>query len=195
MLERVLARKRTVLQEAAAAVSAGPSTAEPRPADPPLSEVAPALSAPPTRKKLATRTHRAARLERYEAVIALSRLGMSRKEIARQVGIGSKTVHRFLRSDGFPERAQTRRKPTILAAHEAYLRERWAGGCHNSLQLWREIHDRGFSGAASLVRRFVARCRAKPGRRGPPPRSSVVNPVESPPPLSAFRVPSPRQAR
>jgi transposase len=195
VLERVLARKRTVLKEAATAVSEARRPPEPAPVDPPLPEVTTALSAPPTRKKLATRTHRAARLERYEAVVALNRLGMSQKEIARQVGIGCKTVRRFLRAEGFPERAQTRRKPTILDPHEAYLRERWSGGCHNSLQLWREIHEQGFPGAASLVRRFVARWRATPGRRGPPPRSSEVPLGESPAPATPFRVPSPRQAR
>ena len=195
VLERVLARKRTVLKEAATAVSEARSTPEAAPPLPPVSEVATAFPAQPTRKKQATRTHGAARLERYEAVVALNRLGMSQKEIARQVGIGYKTVRRFLRADGFPERAERGRQRTILDPHEVYLRARWAEGCHNSLQLWREIHDRGFPGAASLVRRFVAAWRAKPGRRGPPPRSSAVPSVESPPPVTPFRVPSPRQAR
>jgi transposase len=195
VLERVLARKRTLLKEAATTVSAARSTPEPAPADSPLAEVTTALSAQPTRKKQAVRTQRAARLERYEAVVALDRLGMSQKDIARQVGIGRKTVRRFLRAGGFPERAERGRQRTILDPYEAYLRERWAGGCHNSLQLWREIHDRGFPGAASLVRRFVAGWRARPGRRGPPPRSSAVSPVGSPPPVTPFRVPSPRQAR
>ncbi len=195
VLERVLARKRPVLKEAATAVSAARSTPEPASADPPLSEVATALSTQPTRKKQAARTHRAERLERYAAIVALDRLGMAQKDIARQVGIGRKTVRRFLRADGFPERAERGRPRTILDPYEAYLRERWAGGCHNSLQLWREIHDRGFPGAASLVRRFVAAWRIRPGRRGPPPRSSAVPPAESPPPVTPFRVPSPRQAR
>jgi transposase len=195
VLERVLARKRTVLKEAATAVSTARRTPEPAPVDPPLSNVATAFSAQPTRKKQIARTHRAARLERYEAVVALNRLGMSQRDIARQLGIGRKTVRRFLRADGFPERAERGRQRTILDPHEPYLRERWAGGCHNSLQLWREIHDRGFSGAASLVRRFIAAWRAKPGRRGPPPRSAVVPSVESSPPVTPFRVPSPRQAR
>jgi len=135
------------------------------------------------------------RLEQYEAVVALDRQGITQKDIARQVGIGRKTVHRFLHAGAFPERALAPRSGSILDSYEPYLRERWEAGCHNSLQLSREIEAQGFRGAASLVRKFVARWRPAPGRRGPPPRSARVRAIPSPVPVTPFRVPSPRQAR
>jgi transposase len=120
---------------------------------------------------------------------------MTQRDIARRVGIGRKTVRRFLHAGVFPERAQPPCRRTILDPFEPYLRERWEAGCHNSLHRWREIHERGFPGAASLVRRFVAAWRGNAGRRGPPPRTAAVTTVGSPPPDTPFRVPSPRQAR
>jgi transposase len=45
-------------------------------------------------------------------------------------------------------------------AHAEYLRRRWAEGCRNAAQLWREIRERGFAGQASTVRDWVRRLRA-----------------------------------
>ncbi len=192
-LERVLARKRPLLTEAATTVNRTHTTTAAT--DPASGVVATVASTTRTDATHDNHADRATRVGRYDAVVALDRRGLSQKDIARRVGIGRKTVRRFLRAGVFPERAQPPRRRTILDPYEPYLRERWTAGCHNSLQLWREIHARGFTGAASLVRRFVARWRAEPGRRGPPARSSAAVAVGSPPPMTPFRVPSPRQAR
>src|SRR5204862_1082899 len=116
------------------------------------------------------RARRARRWERYEAVVELRREGATHAEIARRVGLSPRTVRRFLRAEGFPERATPRRQPSAIVAYEPYLRERWAAGCQNAMQLWREIKAQGFPGAASLVRRHLASWRAIPGRRGPTSR-------------------------
>ncbi len=185
-VERVMQRKRALLKETARVVDqlrAVPTDGAPS-----------ASSHSVTRTEQQQQARRQQRLERYEAVVALHQAGFTASQIARDVGLGRKTVGRFLRAGSFPERAQTRRRTSILAPFEPYLRERWTAGCHNALQLWREIRHRGFSGAASLVRRWVAAWRPEPGRRGRPPRRASPVPC-APPPPTPMRVPSPRQAR
>lgn len=193
-LERVLSRKRGVLKEAAGHVRPA-SVGSPGLGSADEAAGTSAVALEPSRKVQAQQTRRAARRDRYEAVIALNQQGLTQKEIAREVGIGTKTVRRFLRADAFPERASVPRKSSILDPYAPYLRERWEAGCHNSLQLWREVRAQGFAGAASLLRKFVARWRAAPGRRGVPSRSARGDLVPSPIPPAPFPVPSPRQAR
>lgn len=74
-----------------------------------------------------------------------------------QLGMSRKTVRRFQRAGSFPERARPRRRPSMLHAHDAYLRERWTAGCHNAHTLREELRARGFTGAPALVRRYVGR--------------------------------------
>jgi len=195
-LERVLGRKRALLKEAAAAVN--------RATTPPPLRVGPDADPSPSPANRRTRPspgeeeakarHRAQRRERYEAVVALHAQGFNASRIAREVGIGRKTVRRFLRAGSFPERAPAPPHPSILDPYEPFLRERWAAGCHNSLQLWREAKARGFTGAASLLRRFVARWRPEPGRRGPPARRTSPEGATLTPPAPTPTL-SPRQAR
>ena len=194
-LERVLGRKRAMLREAARAVDA---TFTPAiiacAASPPPSETALVAARPPTRAEREREERRAARQARYDAVVRLHQQGCPANHIAREVGIGRKTVQRWLHAGSFPERAPAPRRPSLLDSYEPYLRERWAAGCRNSLQLWREIRAQGFSGAASLVRRYVAHWRPEPGRRGRPPRGTMHGRAMPPPPRPT-RVRSPRQAR
>jgi len=195
-LERVLGRKRTVLKEAAAAVQRS-TTPPPLRAGSDNASVTTALtvpSRPATRKEAEKVIHRAGRQERYATVVALHQQGFGVSQIAREVGIGRKTVRRFLRAGSFPEQAPSPRRPSLLDPYEPYLRERWTAGCHNALQLWRDLQARGFKGAASLVRRFVARWRPTPGRRGPPPCLARAENT-GPPPPAPTPILSPRQAR
>lgn len=195
-LERVLGRKRVLLKDAAAAVDQSttppPLQARSGSAPAPISSTAPRR--PSTRDEEEKALHRAQRRERYETVIALYQQGFSVSQIAREVRIGRKTVRRFLQAGSFPERASSPRRSSILDPFEPYLRERWAEGCHNSLQLWRDLQPRGFTGAASLLRRFVARWRPEPGTSGPPPRRARAKNA-APPPLAPTRALSPREAR
>ena len=194
-LEKVLGHKRNVLKAAATAVdramtpvpSKGSGNAS-VPTSPPVPQ------RPASRKEKDQELRRAARRERYEAVVALYQQGYSVSAIAREASLDRKTVRRFLRAGSFPERAPAPPRPSILAPHEPYLRERWAAGCHNSLQLWRDLQARGFQGAAALVRRLVARWRAEPARRGRPSRrAGDVN--AAPPRPAPTPILSPRRAR
>jgi transposase len=198
-LERVLSRKHSVLKAVAAldqlagesgqAATQTTMSSTSRPA-------APAAANHPTRQNQLKQARRSRRLERYEAVLALDKLGLSRRAIGRELGISRNTVKRFLQAGDFPERAEGRPKPTILLPFEAYLRERWTAGCHNARTLWEGIRRQGFPGSAALVRQFVAHWRPSPGRRGPTPRQAVTEALSPTPPVrKPTRAISPRQAR
>lgn len=185
-LERLLSRHHAALRRAAAAMDAQ-REAECQPLPPPTPPVR-----PPTRVQQESAARRARRLARYEEVIALHAKGETQRAISAQLGMSRKTVRRFLRASSFPERARPRRAPSMLAPHEPFLRERWAAGWHNAHTLWEELRARGFTGAAALVRRFVAPWRTTPARRG---RAAQHPAAGIPAARQPTRIWSPRLAR
>lgn len=197
VLERLLARKHACLKEAAAVVSCLAAGAqalvepEPTPVEP-----MPTVTRCQTRVEQGKQARRARRLARYEAIVELHQQGKSLRAIAEELRISRATVRRFIRADGFPERAKSPLRPTSLTPYESYLRERWTAGCQNARVLWEEIQALGFQGALVTVRRWVGGWRASPGRRGPTSRKGrPVDGKATPPPPKPTRVLSPRQAR
>jgi transposase len=145
-LERYLIRKHTAVRQAA---HDGRAVATPVTDEPPADTAPPLPSrAPPER--------RAHRLARYEEVVALRARGASVRTIAARVGIGQRTVQRWLRAGRFPERRQRSERPGQVAPFAAYLRERWAQGCQNATQLWQELRARGYTGCYGSVAALVA---------------------------------------
>jgi transposase len=104
---------------------------------------------------------RANRLARYEQIIALHHHGLSQRAIARHLHVSRKVVHRSVRAGTFPERVPTGRRQSKLTPYLPYLRRRWEQGCHNGLQLAREIQAQGFRGSASLVGKLTGDWRAR----------------------------------
>lgn len=146
-----------------------------------------ALAPPTPRLRPLQNQHRAERLARYEQVIALRERGLTLRAIARQVGVGARTMQRWLRAGTFPERKPRRRPPNPLAAYADYLTQRWGEGCHNGMQLWREVCAAGYAGPRSPIWEVVQRLRTG--------ASAIAVPVEVPvgPAGSARRPPSPRR--
>src|SRR5712692_5491596 len=151
----------------------------------------PAVSAAPTRYEQRRQRRRAKRLERYETVRRLRQQGASHRTIMRQLRMGPATVRRYLHAATFPEIAQRRKVASILDPFMTYLTERWDAGCHNGLQLWRELSARGYTGSRPLLSRWVAQQRrllsSRPKRapRGQWPRP--IRPPAAPRPLSSRR--------
>src|SRR5215471_15261685 len=108
--------------------------------------------------------------------MALHRAGRGLRAIARQLRISRKVVRRFVASPCFPERAegtgQHHKQKSKVAPYLPSLRERWASGAHNGLQLYRESKARGYSGSRAVLGRLIAQWRTelppKP-RPGKPP--------------------------
>jgi transposase len=107
-------------------------------------------------------------LIQYEQIVALHQEGLSQRRIARHLHVSRKVVPRSVAAGAFPERAPTSKPQSKLDPYLPYLRKRWEEGCHNSLQLARELHAQGFRGSASLVRRLIGDWRAR--LPGPPQR-------------------------
>src|SRR5262249_24228377 len=95
------------------------------------------------------------RLSQYHKVINLRDQGQSVRAIARSLKMSRMTVYRYLGSEGFPDRAPAKERGSKLTAYLSYLHRRWAAGCHNATQLWREIAGQGYGGQAAMVRRYV----------------------------------------
>jgi transposase len=96
------------------------------------------------------------RLERYRQVVALFHSGHSQRAISRILGIGRKTIRRWLRRGEFPERKPPHRAPARVSEFAAYLQRRWREGCHNASRLYREIRQQGYRGKRGMVARLVA---------------------------------------
>jgi transposase len=118
----------------------------------------------------ARQAYRAARLARYEAVVALRAQGASASAIAARVGLSVRTVWYWLRAGQFPERRRRRERPGLLAPFAGYLLARWTDGCHNAKRLYRELRTRGYSGSYRSVSACLATWRGghpRSGGRGP----------------------------
>jgi transposase len=132
---------------------------------------------------------RTSRFARYEQIVTLHREGLSQRAIARQLHVSRKVVRRSVRAGTFPERAPTGRRQSKLAPFLPYLHKRWEEGCHNGLQLTRELQVQGFRGSASLVGKLIGGWRAR--LPGPPERVRGKKRRAAPP---ARRRLSPRRA-
>lgn len=196
-LERLADRHQAALRAAARAVAAAEAEAAHLAAAAGPSASAPAAAAPDrpqTRAEREMAQRHARREARYEEIHALLARGVSLRAAARQLGLGRDTVRRMARAAHCPQYRTRAPRPGVLAPHEAYLRERWAGGERNAAQLWRELRGRGFVGSAGIVRVFLARWRDAPGRAGPRPRAEMAAPACPPtPPRPVPRWRSPRQ--
>jgi transposase len=107
----------------------------------------------------ADRVRRARRLARYEQVVALRNVGWTQAAIAQEVGLGERTVLRWLGAGAFPERKPRTQPASPFAPYAAYLTQRWTEGCHNATQLWREICLQGYQGPRAGIWAIARRLR------------------------------------
>ena len=136
--------------------------------------------APLTRRQERAREQsRQQRLERWQKVRDLSEQGYAKKEIARMLSLDVHTVRDYLRADTFPERRSRSSPPGKLDAYQDFLLRRWEEGCHNALQLWRELKAQGFTGRATAVRDFVRPLRQTEGVLAPRRAKRTVPSVRS----------------
>ena len=132
---------------------------------------------PPPRtqtEQAARRGRRHRRHARYRAIQDLYAHGMSQREIGRRLGLSRETVRLNVEADAAPERRLNRPKPSILDPFEAYLQHRWMNGCHNGVQLWREICEQGYPGSRKRVTQWVQQRRTEPALTTPRPYRAAV---------------------
>ena len=128
---------------------------QPTVAEMPLATLAPRK---PTAAEPASQASLARRQARYEEPARLQADGMSISRIAVLLGAERQTVRRWLRLGHAPSWTKPRRGG-VLDPYAAHLDRRWAEGCRNAAQLWRELADLGFTGRPTTVRAWAGRRR------------------------------------
>ena len=110
------------------------------------------------------------------------------------MGMGRRTIRRYLSNGGFPEIARDKKQPSLLDAFEPYLLERWQAGCRNAMQGTAVICEQGYQGSRPLLSHWAARLRKTfaQGRRGS--RSRIVGEKAPVPVVQDRRHWSPSQA-
>jgi transposase len=103
--------------------------------------------------------------ERYQQVLALTQAGHSTRTIAKLLGVGPRTIQRWLAEAHGPYAGirKPRRSPLDWATR--YLRERWEAGERNGTVLWEELKTQGYSGSSRSVYRRLATWRDHPRKR------------------------------
>jgi hypothetical protein len=75
--------------------------------------------------------HQTERYERYQQVVALREQGIKLREIAKRVGLGVRTVQRWVSQDVYVETEYHHKHRSRFDAYAAYVQQRWDEGCHN----------------------------------------------------------------
>lgn len=152
-VERHHAALRRVGREVAAELAAE------RSADAPAARPEPV----PTARELRQAEGRARRQARYDEAMRLRERGATHRSIAAALGTPERTLSRWFATGHAPMRNR-RPSGSILDPHQAYLERRYAEGCHNASQLWRELRGRGFGGRPGIVHILIGRWnKAEPG--------------------------------
>ena len=118
-------------------------------------------------EEAARQAHITVRQERHSHIQILHKQGLDIQKIARQLHLSRGTVYRYLRLD---EHAASQRSNPIrskLDQYLPYLSRRWQDGCHNGLQLWREIASKGYEGTHIMVTRWARQQRQEPAPTTP----------------------------
>jgi transposase len=119
--------------------------------------------------------NRARRLDNYEQTWAQHEQGWSPKEIAQRLGIGIKTVYRYLKQPTFPERQPHQgRGKSRLDAYKPYLLKRWNSGERQARVLYEEIKAQGYEHSYNLVAGFL-RCVKRAEKKTKAPRIQFLD--------------------
>src|SRR2546423_4614055 len=135
-----------------------------------------ALPVPPKAPPQAVQQRAAQRAARrqalYDEVWILHRQGWTGSAIAGKVGLGQRTIFRYLHTSTCPgQQHRSTYGRSLLTPYKDYLLTRWNAGCRTALQLFRELQAQGYPGSYAVVAAYASRLRQAqglpPGRRRP----------------------------
>jgi predicted DNA-binding transcriptional regulator AlpA len=119
--------------------------------------VLPSVVTKPTSRYQKKQHHnRERRLASYQAVMEQISKGVTQREVAQSCGLGIRTIRRWIRARGFPERKVGDRKSTVDEYSE-YLEQRWNEGCHNATHSGTSYVHEVLPANAPIVRTWVRR--------------------------------------
>ena len=110
-------------------------------------------------RHLTRQAHRRSRQAVFDQIHILREAGTSIGDIARQTGVGPRSIRTWLKFTAPPERRATTPKPCSPNYFIDYLSGRWAEGCVRSRELLHEIKFRGYTGSFSHLERLLAKWR------------------------------------
>ncbi len=152
-----------------------------------LPDGAVALPVPPKAAPRAVQQRAAQRAARrqalYNDVWTLHRAGWTVPAIAGKVGLGQRTIFRYLHTPTCPgQQHRSTYGRSLLTPYKDYLLTRWNAGCRTAMQLFREIQPQGYTGSYAVVAAYASRLRQAqglpPGRRSPgQPLPQVAEPA------------------
>src|SRR5262249_54539700 len=94
--------------------------------------------------------------QRYDQVQQLKAQGFTAATTARHLGVSRQTVYRYLGMTSPPPRRRISQPQTAQQRRvRRYVEQRWVEGCHNAVQMWRELRDQGCAVAFRTVSRWV----------------------------------------
>jgi transposase len=125
-------------------------------------------------------------------VRALHAIGLPLTQIAQQLGMSWRTARNFAYAETFPERASIKPRASQIDRYATYLEQRWAAGCTNASQLWREIQAQGYTGTRKQVARWAQHQRTEPAPTTPTKYGQPTQRTESGS-YTVSRLPSPRE--
>ncbi len=94
-------------------------------------------------------------LDDFHTLKELHKQGLSKSEIARQLGYCRKTVSKYVEAKDPPVSKKRSAKPSKLDAHKEYIIQRLKSGSLTATRIYSEIQARGFSGKYTIVKDFV----------------------------------------
>jgi transposase len=110
-------------------------------------------------RHLTRQAHRRSRQAIFDQIHTLRVAGSSIGDIARKTGFGPRSIRKWLKFTGPPERRATAPKPCSPNYFLDYLSRRWAEGCVRGRELPHEIKLRGYTGSFSHLERLLAKWR------------------------------------
>lgn len=132
----------------------------------------PAWEAVPETVTQERRARHRQRVSLHKRIWKLYRQGCYKEQIARLVGVSSRTVYRFLEQETPPPPRRRARSASIIDPYLAYLTVRWNQGCHNAAQLYEEIVAQGYTGTKRTLQLRLRTFRYQ--RSGPVSKQTVL---------------------
>jgi hypothetical protein len=139
-------------------------------------------SAPGDRRATLRRAHREARKLMFKQAKELHASGKTFVAIAAQIGIGHRTIAKWVNADVLPHRHQLTLNPSSPLYFQDFLSRRWADGDKVGRRLFHDIRHRGYTGSFSHLERLLSEWRRSERpetrrRKEPTKESSAIDPA------------------
>lgn len=107
--------------------------------------------------------------ERFDYMVELQKLGIPQDEVARRLGVTTRTVQNWNKQGSCPGNKRRRKRRSLFDPYAAYVLKRWREGWKKGSLLYREIKEKGYSGTERQMYRFLKTLKQEPVELPAPP--------------------------